>query len=259
MLPMKHESIDISEQDGVRYLHFGSEWIQGAMRIRRPVDLELEYTREMMFGLLLRDGFSAEARWPRHILQVGLGAGSLTKFAYAKLPQSRIHVVEIDPAVHAAACFHFKLPIEDSRLHIEIADGLDVMLRDGRKFDYIQIDGFDADARVGALDSLPFYQACRARLSEQGLLAVNLFGSSRRYGPALKRLNEAFSQRCLALPACPSGNVIALAAAGEAIHLDTAQLMERTRLLRQCTGLDLRPSVKRLLAQPTSAGGLLNL
>jgi hypothetical protein len=40
--------IDISEQAGVRYLHFGSTWIQGAMRIARPWNLELEYTREMM-------------------------------------------------------------------------------------------------------------------------------------------------------------------------------------------------------------------
>ena len=44
--------IDISEENGVRYLHFGSEWVQGAMRIRRPYALELAYTREMMAPLL---------------------------------------------------------------------------------------------------------------------------------------------------------------------------------------------------------------
>ena len=30
-------SIDVSEAAGVRYLHFGSEWVQGAMRIARTV------------------------------------------------------------------------------------------------------------------------------------------------------------------------------------------------------------------------------
>ncbi len=55
--------IDISEQAGVRFLHFGSTWIQGAMRIARPWNLELEYTKEMMASLLLRD----EARWPRKV------------------------------------------------------------------------------------------------------------------------------------------------------------------------------------------------
>jgi len=46
--------IDISEEAGVRTLHFGSDWIQGAMRIARPWNLELEYTREMMASLLLK-------------------------------------------------------------------------------------------------------------------------------------------------------------------------------------------------------------
>ena len=55
--PPRHanHSIDVSEDAGVRYLHFGSEWVQGAMRIRRPFALELAYTREMLAGLLLHD------------------------------------------------------------------------------------------------------------------------------------------------------------------------------------------------------------
>ena len=52
--------IEVSEEEGVRYLHFGSSWIQGAMRIARPDALELDYTRDMMFPLLLREG-----GWPR--------------------------------------------------------------------------------------------------------------------------------------------------------------------------------------------------
>ncbi len=47
-------SIEVSEEAGVRYLHFGSPWVQGAMRIARPWSLELEYTRDMMMALLLR-------------------------------------------------------------------------------------------------------------------------------------------------------------------------------------------------------------
>ena len=37
-----------SEEDGFRYLHFGSPWIQGAMKVRRPYELVLEYPRQMM-------------------------------------------------------------------------------------------------------------------------------------------------------------------------------------------------------------------
>ncbi|MBL8502505.1 MAG: spermidine synthase, partial [Rhodocyclaceae bacterium] len=56
--------IDISEEAGVRYLHFGSDWIQGAIRIARPRALELDKTREMMAALLLRPA----PEWPRSAL-----------------------------------------------------------------------------------------------------------------------------------------------------------------------------------------------
>ena len=114
--------IDISEEAGVRYLHFGSAWIQGAMRVARPWSLELDYTREMMAALLLRPP-SQHHGWPKKVLLIGLGAASLTKFIYRYLPQSKITVVEIEPRVVAAARHHFRLPDEDARLHIEIGDG----------------------------------------------------------------------------------------------------------------------------------------
>ena len=54
-------TLETSEEAGVRFLHFGSEWVQGAMRIARPYTLELEYTREMAACLLLRP----DADWPQ--------------------------------------------------------------------------------------------------------------------------------------------------------------------------------------------------
>ena len=56
--PPRH-SVDISEEAGVRYLHFGSDYIQGAMRIARPYALELEYTRGGRSLLLYRPGSGA--------------------------------------------------------------------------------------------------------------------------------------------------------------------------------------------------------
>src|SRR5487761_2398485 len=111
--------IDICEEAGVRTLHFGSDWIQGAMRIARPWHLELDYTREMMASLLLRE----DARFPRKALLIGLGAASLTKFLYRNCPQAKLTVVEIAPSVVAAARQFFKLPEDAKRLNIIIGDG----------------------------------------------------------------------------------------------------------------------------------------
>src|SRR6185369_10692686 len=100
--------ISITQEAGVRYLQFGAHWIQGAMRVNRPWALELEYTRDMMFPLLLR----RRSSWPRSVLLIGLGAGSLTKFAYRHMKRARLEVVEIEPQVVMAAWQFFGLPAE---------------------------------------------------------------------------------------------------------------------------------------------------
>src|SRR5258708_14975306 len=146
-------SIEISEARGVRYLHSGYPWVQGAMRIARPWFLELEYTREMMMPMLLR----AERAWPASVLQVGLGSASLTKFLHRHRPDARLTVVEIAPPVVAAARQFFRLPEESPRLRIEIGDGHDYMAASRRRFDLILVDAFDDRGRSGMLHSIPFY------------------------------------------------------------------------------------------------------
>ena len=46
----------LSEFDGVRYLHLGdTPWVQGAMRLRKPDVLELDYVQRMCVWLLWRE------------------------------------------------------------------------------------------------------------------------------------------------------------------------------------------------------------
>lgn len=250
--------IDISETAGIRYLHFGSEWIQGAMRIRRPNALELTYTQEMMAGLLWHDAFDG-GRWPRSALLIGLGAASLTKFIHHHLPQTRITVVEIEPQVVAVARQFFKLPDEDERLRIVVADGIDYVATHKRRFDCILVDGFDAQARAGGLDTETFYAGCRSLLTDQGLLAVNLFGKRRGYAASVARLQAAFDGRVFALPPCESGNVIAFASGGDPLTCSLDEMRGRADVLRKETGLDLRPSISRMQMTRRLPGGLLRL
>lgn len=247
--------IDISEEAGVRYLHFGSLWIQGAMRIARPWHLELDYTREMMASLLMRD----DSRFPRNVLLIGLGAASITKFLYRNFPLARLTVVEIEPRVVAAARQFFKLPDDPKRLNIVIADGAQFIAENNKNYDLIIVDGFDEDARPGELDSLPFYQMCRARMNDKGILAVNLLGRSRGYAASLGRLREAFDTRAMVFPSCESGNVIALAATGDPIRIGLDELKEQAEKLKAETSLNLLPTLTRIEEAQTCPGGVFYL
>ncbi len=251
---MSEHPIEISEQAGVRSLHFGSDWVQGAMRIRRPFSLELAYTREMMACLLLRP----DAGWPRRALLIGLGAGSLAKFIHRHLPHTKTTVVEIDPRIAPMAQQHFRLPVDPQRMKIVIADGADYVEGARGHFDLILVDGFGPDARPRCLDSAEFYGAARALLSPTGLFVCNLLGRSRGFAASSRRIDQAFDGRSTVFPSCDSGNAIAFAVAGEPIDVSLEEMRLHAMEVKRNTGLDLRSTVSRLqMAQPLPGGRLL--
>src|SRR5690348_12103611 len=167
----KFAPVTLSEQDGVRFLHFGTEWVQGAMRIRKPDWPELEYAQQMMAWMLFIEQ-------PRAIAQLGLGAATLTKFCYRQFPQALVTAVELNPSVIAICSSMFKLPSDDEHLQVLEMDAMDFVLDDANHdaFDVLQADLYDATARGPVLDTPEFYQACNACLASDGVMTVNLFG-----------------------------------------------------------------------------------
>lgn len=237
----------ISEEKGVRQLHFGSDWVQGAMRIARPYALELEYTREMMAPLLL----NPDTNWPRNALFIGLGVGALPKFLHKHRPNCKITVVEISNAVVSAAQMHFKLPAFSPNFQVAISCGADYMVQavanSSRHFDLIMIDGFDGKAKVGPLNSTAFYLNCKALLSAQGYLVANLLSNQKDSGQSKQRLLDAFDGNAIALSPCASGNVIALAHNGAGFQVDQTELQESCDALKEETGLNLSNTVAKLV------------
>ena len=225
------------------------------MRIRRPYALELAYTREMMACLLLR----TDKDWPRRALLIGLGAGSLAKFIYRHLPQTRITAVEIDARIAPMAQQYFRLPEDQQRLKVVIADGADFVVQHSGRYDAIFVDGFGPDARAGRLDTAEFYAACRARLSPQGLLICNLLSHSRGFAASSRRIDTAFEKRTIVFPSLDSGNAIAFGACGEAIDVTLEEMRVQAMTLKLRTGLDLRPTITRLQLVQSLPGGRLLL
>jgi spermidine synthase len=120
------------------------------------------------------------------------------------------------------------------------------MLQDGGQYDYILVDGFDKNGKAGVLDTEPFYQACRARLADRGLLSVNLLGRSRGFAASKNRIACAFDDQAFIFPSCDSGNAIAFARGDDPVETTIDDLLARADALRTETGLNLAPTVHRL-------------
>jgi spermidine synthase len=204
------EPATLSEQDGVRYLHLGTSWVQGAMRVRKPHAIELEYVQRMMAWLLFIEAASVPKR---HAMQLGLGAASLTKFCRKTL-RMRTTAIELNPQVVAACRGWFKLPADDAKLEIVIADAA-AEIRQPRwlgTVDALQVDLYDHEAAAPVLDSEAFYADCRALLTEDGSMTVNLFGRSSSYERSLEKIAAAFGAEAVwAFKPTREGNTVVLA------------------------------------------------
>jgi spermidine synthase len=233
--------VTFSEERGVRYLHFGTEWVQGAMRINKPDRIELEYAQQMMAWLLFLET-------PKRIVQLGLGAAALTKFAYRFLPRARVEAVELNPAVVVAARTMFALPPDDARLTVHETDAWDFVhdRANHGTIGTLQIDLYDATARGPVHESLAFYRAVRACLTGAGVATINLFGDHPSFVRNMKQLNAAFDGRVIALPEVHEGNRVALAFSGPALEVSYATLKQRAKLLEDKLGLPARQWVKAL-------------
>lgn len=218
----------LSHDKGVRFLHLGTTWVQGAMRLRDADAIELEYVQTMMMWCLFESA-------PKHIVQLGLGSAALTKFCYHQFKQARITAIELNPNV-IGACHHwFALPANDERLQVLQMDAQDFVQNSANhgQIDILQVDLYDAQARGPVLDSLDFYQACHACLSQQGMLLVNIFGG--RQAENLARLEQIFDA-VVWLSAEQDENTVALAFK-QSPQIDFSLLYARARQINQDTGL----------------------
>jgi len=208
--PPKLPEVNIMEGGGVRYMHFETPWIQGAMRVEAPDEIELDYVQRMMVWMLFRD----EAEVTRgHALQLGLGAATLTRFCHKRL-KMRTTAVELNRQVIEACRQWFRLPRDSQRLAVlEMDAGAYVADPANRgTANVLSVDLYDQEAARPVLDSVEFYRDCRAVLGEGGVMTVNLFGRRSSFPLSFARVVEAFgADQVHALKPTPEGNTIVIA------------------------------------------------
>lgn len=234
-----HPPATITEFQGVRSLHLGTSWVQGAMRIAKPDQIELEYVQMMMMWLL----FNPQ---PRHVVQLGLGSAALTKFCYRRLPDTRVSAIELNPNVIAMCEAQFALPPNDERLQVREMNAMDFVLDTANhgKVDILQVDLYDEEARGPVLDTPEFYQACFDCLSEDGMMTTNVFGDFSNYDKNLQAMEQVFDA-VVWLPEVHDANIIVIAFKRAPV-LDFSVLYERAGAIKKAYNLPAKSWVNGL-------------
>jgi spermidine synthase len=239
--------VTFSEEGGVRFLHFGTWWVQGAMRINKPDFIELEYAQQMMAGLLFLDpndkrlnqinkkSNKRSNHQPFHMVQLGLGTGALTKFAHKAFPKAKVTAIDLNPAVIVAARVMFQLPPPNKNLEIIQGDALKYVTtkKNSESIDLLQVDLYDATARGPALSSPDFYQGCYDSLKSPGVMTVNLFGNHKSFKTNIKNICNAFDNRVLVFQQVHDCNVVVIAFKGPHLEVSWKDVKARAEYLEK--------------------------
>ena len=230
--------VNFSDYGDIRFLHLGTEWVQGSMLIDAPFDIQLEYVQRMMVWLLFVEPQTVPTL---HSMQLGLGSGALTKFCYKKL-RTRTTAVEINPQVLAACRLWFKLPPEDARLQVLLADAgreIKKVIHLG-SVDALQVDLYDHEAAAPVLDSVAFYADCRRLLTDDGVMTVNLFGRDESFESSMDKIADAFGAESVwAFRPTREGNTV-VAAQRQPSRPGRELLLQRAELVESRWGLPAR-------------------
>ena len=233
-------SIDVSESDGVRSLHFASHAIQSSMRLKKPFHLELTYTRAMMMFLLFH------AR-PRKILLIGLGGASIPKFIHRFLPDMKSIVLEIHRKVISVAHHMFHLPPNDKSLKVIHGDGIPYMKEHPQSTDILMIDAFDPEGIPRNFRSLSFFDICKSTLRVHGIFVMNIWASDPHYDLYIDRMRRVFDDLILVIPTGKPGNQIVLGFHDIPRELDVKTLRVKAKSLEKTYGLEFLAFFNQLM------------
>ena len=225
-----YPEVTLSEFRGVIYLHLGTDWIQGGMRLGKPNEIVLDYVQQMMAWMLFKEH-------PSHIVQLGLGSAALTKFCYHHFTDSRITAVELNPEVIRICRNTFYLPEDDHRLTVLQADARNYI--EAKKYrneiDILQIDLYDEQAATPLFDTREFYKSCADALSAEGIMVMNIFGTESNCARSIEALQESFDS-VVWMPEVDGGNTVVLAFR-DSPSIGFEELYRRARKIRRETKL----------------------
>ena len=171
-------------------------------------------------------------------LVIGLGAGLVPRWYEQR--GITTDVVDIDPFVVDVARQYFGFSNTGA---VVIADARHFLMRTQKRYDYVVLDVFNGDTTPGHLLSIEALRLVRNRMTDQGILAINLIGSLKRYpfmtASVIRTLREVF--RTVAV--YPNYDVAGEEGGGNITVLAYA-MQERPLGLERTVGFPMHPSAQ---------------
>lgn len=223
--------IEIRQLNRIRWMHFGDDAVQGCMSLDTPHQLLLSYTQAMLASFLFVDP-------PQRLLNLGLGCGSFDRFFKTMLPALKVDSVDHCEHVIELAKRYFKVA-KNSSVVCETAEVF--VAASPLVYDVIFCDLHVGNAHPDCLFDAGFYGNCYKRLSEQGVMAINLLlTDEKKMLVLLQAVREHFDTLVLmAVPDHKNTILFAIKAPLQEEHV----LISRAQQLQSVVKLDLNPYI----------------
>ncbi|HEY0906386.1 MAG TPA: fused MFS/spermidine synthase, partial [Methylophilus sp.] len=182
----------------------------------------------------------------RKLVLVGLGGGSIAKYVWKYCTQIQQTVIELNPQVIQVARSHFHVPEDDAQLHIIEGDGIAYIQQHPGSCDWLMMDAFGSTGLPPDFCTQAFFDDCAEALTPNGLLAINLWGSDKKFDIYMQRMEQSFDGRVLMMPTGKPGNIIVFGFKPELAIPDLPSLRKRAQEAMQTHDINFMDLIDRL-------------
>ncbi|MBE9126986.1 MULTISPECIES: fused MFS/spermidine synthase [unclassified Coleofasciculus] len=200
-----------------------SDLVQSQLDLNNPLNLISPYSQAMLLSLVWQNE-------PERIYLAGFGGGRIPLVLHHYFSEAFIECTDIDPTLIEIATQFFGVQF-DERLKLIIQDGREYLARQEQnvRYDIILTDVILGNGYTPyRLATREFYELCQTHLSDNGVVAVDLFQREPFYAHKLKTLQSVFD--CIYLCSLDVGNAVVIATNGS--PLDKSELIARTQALQ---------------------------
>ncbi|MCB1803089.1 MAG: hypothetical protein KDI82_15465 [Gammaproteobacteria bacterium] len=238
--------VEIWDEDDRRSLWFDDVILQSEIHLHDPAVLPNPVNRSMLAHLMFD--------LPLHrVLLAGCGGGAIARWLHARAPDVYGDAVELSPVVARLAREYFDFPLpEHSRWQLIPGDIREFVVHSDQQYDHLLLDLEENQATPDWLTGHEFLDRCRERLSQNGVLTLNLIVDNNVATSArLQRVREVFGPDLLLLPEAHHDNLLVLAFRGATPALPDAAGLQRQG---QHWGIDFAAMARRITRLPASTG-----